>query len=370
MPTSSKLVAVVALLVGLLAGLALGPASAPPLPESKQDLVPSVQPDRAREQALRQELGLLREQLAARGRLLKSVTKQHIRRAAGPLTDSRKDESTGPEPASVRELVAAMDGMLADGSLFRSEVMAFVQGQLLEEMRGDQQALRWVVGRFRAAPGSPLGGQLAAVLGMIKDPEVERVGIELIRAGGSQASVEAGLELLGRLDIASPRTRRAMLALLSTDRRTAVVGAALDALKPAVTDPQEAREVILSITPLTAHRSAEVRRRAVIALAGWSRDAAGLAPVLRALRDQSATVRAGAAFALSRTRQPGQRGRLACTSIRPEAPGPGIAPSSSSKSVPSQVDKARGVRDRCPFGCERDLSPLRVWLRPQAALYY
>lgn len=197
---------------------------------------------------------------------------------------------------SAYDLVAAIEGMAGRPELFRQDVLDFVQERLLAELSTHPAALAWALDKFRANPDSEVGGMLAVVLGQLKDPEVEATALALARRGSP-----AGLDLLDRLDIVNPETHRAVLDLIRSGDEKILAGS-LYALHRGVPDPSETRETLATISPLASHTDVEVRRRAVIAIAEWATDAAGLDPVIRALQDPSVDVRAGAAFALSQTR--------------------------------------------------------------------
>lgn len=199
---------------------------------------------------------------------------------------------------TVQELFAALERMAANPATARRDLMDSVQAKLLHELRENPSALAWALGRFRATAGTEPGGLLAITLGLLKDPAVEALALELAGNGNRQQRL-AALELLDRLDIENRTTREAILRMLRTETDPELLAAALYTIPAGVPEPNEARAVTEALQPLTAHEDPEVRRRAVLAVAEWARDAAGLEPVLKALADFSVDVRAGAAFALA-----------------------------------------------------------------------
>lgn len=174
--------------------------------------------------------------------------------------------------------------------------------ELCERATSDPEVLSRLLDEFRLTAGTDRGEHLAIVLGQVKDPLVEQAAIALVKGGGGQAQRIAGLDLLDRLDIENEETRRVVLEVLWTEPSAEVQRAALYALHCGVPGPNARREVLGAVVPLTRSTDAEVRRRAVIAVAEWAPDAASLDPVLAALRDASPDVRAGAAFALGEVR--------------------------------------------------------------------
>lgn len=261
---------------------------------------------------LRQRLALAESKLQQAAAREQVNVARHVKRAAAaaagpdarPSEPPAHGEDAGPvgPGASVSELVQAIEGMAASKELFRPEVLDHVQGRLVAELLANPSALAAVLERFRACAGTDAGAMLAVALGQLKDPQVETLALDLARGGRSEGERLAGLELLDRLDIENPATRGAVLDLLRGEERPAVLGAALYALHRGVPEPAESRRAVAALAPLAANADAEVRRRAVVALGAWAADAASLQPVVAALLDPSADVRAGAAFALGQTR--------------------------------------------------------------------
>lgn len=204
--------------------------------------------------------------------------------------------------ATVQELVAALEGMMGNAALFEQDVLDHVHDRLAAEISANPAALQWLVGKFRSSIGSELAGMLAFPLGQVKDPVVESAALDLVRSRDSERHRLAGLELPQRLEIPGGETRHAVLGVLHGYGSPEVLSSALYALQRGVPDPEETRAALAAVAPLTLHADPEVRRRAVIAAADWAPDAAALEPVVRALGDPSPDVRAGAAYALSRSR--------------------------------------------------------------------
>jgi HEAT repeats len=177
-----------------------------------------------------------------------------------------------------------------------------VQAQLLGELAQNPQALAWAIEQFRNSLGSPEGAQLGAMLGTFNDPEIVQLARELQTSGSRNAQL-AGLELAARLQVGDAGLRAQALNLLgqsSNDRD--IAAAALYALKREPTAPAEQTAIVDGLLKSVGHADAEVRRRSAIALADWAQDGPSLTPVVRALNDVSVDVRAGAAFALGRSR--------------------------------------------------------------------
>lgn len=279
----------------VVAALALG-AAVGFLAGRRNGAVPPTASPRDREAAV------LRQRLALAEARLQDVAAEKYEEIRNRIdTEAPMPEESEAFPIektlrTVHDLVAAIEGMAGNPELFRQDVLDFVQDRLLAELRDNPAALAWALEKFRSNPDSEGSGMLAVVLGQLQDPEVEATALALARQGSL-----AGLDLLDRLDIENPETQRAVLDLLRTGDARILAGS-IYALHRGTPDPTETREALSTLTPLASHSDAEVRRRAILAIAEWAPDAASLDPVIRALQDSSVDVRAGAAFALSQAR--------------------------------------------------------------------
>jgi len=173
------------------------------------------------------------------------------------------------------------------------EKIGGVTPDLARELRSNPAMLRWALEELRRTAGTEAGELLAIVLGEVRDPAVEEAALELARAGHL-----LGFELLDRLNIENPRTRRAILDFVRTETRPEILGAAIYAIHRGVPSPAESGEVIGVLRPAAVHSDPEVRRRAVVALGEWG----DVESAVGGLRDSSVDVRAGAAFVLGRTK--------------------------------------------------------------------
>ncbi|MBI3272440.1 MAG: HEAT repeat domain-containing protein [Planctomycetes bacterium] len=238
---------------------------------------------------------------------------RHVRRSEPvPGASVGKPDSAAAEVAgagaagssSARELVRALEAAAASDRADRQDVLDQLQSRLVSECVARPEALAFCLERFRATAGSEAGALLAVALGQVKDAEVESAALDLARSGRGEAERLAGLELLDRLDVENPATRAGVLEILRGDASLRVQSAAIYALHRGLPEPADTRRTVTVLAPLAASADPELRRRAVVALAEWAPDAASLEPVLLALADPSPDVRAGAAFALGRTRVP------------------------------------------------------------------
>lgn len=213
------------------------------------------------------------------------------------------DEAHAPLPTSgnIDELLATLEARSED-ELFHPGAVDQAIEHLLQYLSTGDAALARLLQKFRTTGNDAFASLLAVALGMTRHPEVERVAIELALVGATDNKRLAGLELLDRLDTASPSAIRALVKILTSETDPEVLGAAVYALHRDAVPPSEIESITSSLKNLMSNSDPEVRRRASIALAQWARDEADLTPIVTALSDSSPDVRAGAAFALSESR--------------------------------------------------------------------
>lgn len=138
---------------------------------------------------------------------------------------------------------------------------------------------------------------LAAVLGRIHDPIVEKTALDLAERGQG-ANKAAAFDILDAFD--TPAALSPALRALQGTESVAVRRAALRAIpKPSGLDEDTAEEVIKQLTStLRTDEDPEARRRAALLLGDWQRSFADFWPVVEALsQDLDINVRAGCAFA-------------------------------------------------------------------------
>ncbi|RDH44054.1 HEAT repeat domain-containing protein [Zooshikella ganghwensis] len=219
-----------------------------------------------------------------------------------PEAEAQTSEVTEPPKALMaKDLFGQLEEALNQPSPYAESIQSALQAQLLYEMSHNPAALKWAITQFKNGLNTETGQILGALLGVIQDPEVEAASLELVEGSTSEEKI-AGLELMARLGIYGEKQRGHVIKLLSSTANKNVMGAALYALPKHPASPQETTQIINTLKPLTQNDDPELRRRAMIAVANWANDRENLDPVVDALQDNSADVRAGAAFALAQSR--------------------------------------------------------------------
>lgn len=184
----------------------------------------------------------------------------------------------------------------------------------------DPAALEQALGRLERGHDPDELELMAALLGRVRDPRVERLALRMATTDALPDRRRAGFEVLDGLDTLAAAP--AVLEALERERDVAVRRAALHAVPPpAGASERDATAVVGALERvLTGDDDPESRRRAAVALGAWGRPGAGLDAVVHALlRDPSVDVRAGAAWALevARSDDPAIRAALVQALGRP-----------------------------------------------------
>lgn len=172
-------------------------------------------------------------------------------------------------------------------------------GELEQRLLNDPEALKAAIARFPTLEKTHELELLAVVLGRVRDPEVEELGLRHASDSTNPARQAAAFDLLDALD--TPKAKDVALSALQRERDTTVRRAALRAVPPASgASEQEADDVVRTLTQiLDTDPDRELRRRAAVMLGTWHRTLAELNPVMQHLvSDQNVNVRAGCAFGL------------------------------------------------------------------------
>ncbi|WP_163831736.1 HEAT repeat domain-containing protein [Spartinivicinus ruber] len=207
---------------------------------------------------------------------------------------------TRPEQAII-DLFAKLESLAEHPTPFAEGLQQQLEAKLLQEIQQNPAALKWAIAKFRSNLSSIPGQMLGVLLGTIQDPEVEELSLELTGSTVKSEKV-AGLELMSRLGIFQQKQRDKILNVINSETDPEVLGAAIFAMQKHPTSPDDSRLIMDSFQSLSQHPNPELRRRSLIAIADWASDIDQLQPVVTALNDSSVDVRAGAAFALARSR--------------------------------------------------------------------
>ena len=218
--------------------------------------------------------------------------------------DAMADEQVTIEIATLEttETLNELQRMTDSPNLFNDELADTLQQRLYTKLDTDPMATRQVLDAFIRSPDSEMGQMLSSVLGLFKDAEIESAAMQLAGSGINADQRIAGLSLLRRLDIDNQASRQVVVKIIDTETDPEVVNAALYALKPTVASKQEAQKVLHALQRHLSSDDPETRRRSVIAYADWATGASNTQAIVNALYDDSVDVRAGAAFALSRSK--------------------------------------------------------------------
>ncbi|MDE1461285.1 HEAT repeat domain-containing protein [Spartinivicinus poritis] len=199
------------------------------------------------------------------------------------------------------DLFAKLESLAGHPTPFAEGLQQQLEAKLLQEIQQNPAALKWAIAKFRSNLNEIPGQMLGVLLGTIQDPEVEELSLELTGSTVKSEKV-AGLELMSRLGIFQEKQRDKILNVINSETDPEVLGAAIFAMQKHPTSPDDSQLIMDSFQSLSQHPNPELRRRSLIAIADWASSTDQLQPVVTALSDNSVDVRAGAAFALARSR--------------------------------------------------------------------
>ncbi|MCF7220689.1 hypothetical protein [Marilutibacter chinensis] len=171
---------------------------------------------------------------------------------------------------------------------------------LLDDAQSDSQALRGLIDALRMDPGSSTAEHLLSILGEVRDPAVEQLGLEMSIADDSQVQA-VGLDLLSRLGIAGQDTYELTRQLLADPTRDPeVLRSAIHALPDIPLPASEMNGTVARLGELSAtHADIGVRSESLFKLGALAKDANDLRPVIDALaRDRHIDERISAAMAI------------------------------------------------------------------------
>lgn len=226
---------------------------------------------------------------------------------AGESRGSQRPVLALPKPGTPLDLnkvfTAAKQAFAAPDDHHVAEAATAAAGELEMRLLTDPAALEAAMKRFPQLTDQAELEVLAAVLGRVRDPEVEQLAIRYAKDRSNLIRRAAALDILDALD--TPDARPVALDVLDEARDVNVRRAALRAIpEPQGASQDEAARVVATLTQILANDlDTELRRRSAVMLGTWARNQADLQPVINHLiGDNSIDVRAGAAFGLELSR--------------------------------------------------------------------
>lgn len=171
---------------------------------------------------------------------------------------------------------------------------------LLDNAEADDQALRGLIDALRLDPTSATAEHLLSILGEVRAPAVEQLGLEMAVSDDSQMQA-VGLDLLSRLGIAGQDTYDLTRQLLADPNRDPeVLRSAIHALPDIPLPASEANGTIARLGALAStHPDIGVRSESLFKLGALAKDAGDLRPLIDALAaDRHIDERISAAMAI------------------------------------------------------------------------
>ncbi len=169
---------------------------------------------------------------------------------------------------------------------------------LVERLRLDPALLQQLMDEFRQENDPTRKALLASVLGEVGGDEVTLLASELIFSG-SASERSVGLNLLQAVQPGNASARDIVSSMLSTEVEPDVLTQTLTVLaRPGDVDEASRAYLADQVAWLTTHEDVNVRGMSLDVLSRWSREGQHTDVFVRALDDESANVRASAAYAL------------------------------------------------------------------------
>ncbi|QDH70277.1 hypothetical protein [Marilutibacter alkalisoli] len=171
---------------------------------------------------------------------------------------------------------------------------------LLDDAENNSQALRGLIDALRMDPTSSTAEHLLSILGEVRDPAVEQLGLEMAISDDEEMQA-VGLDLLARLGIAGQDTYELTKQLLADpDRDPEVLRSAIHAMPDIPLPASEMDSTVSRLGELSStHADAGVRSESLFKLGAMAKDAGDIRPLLDALApERSVDDRISAAMAL------------------------------------------------------------------------
>jgi len=177
-----------------------------------------------------------------------------------------------------------------------------IKQNILNRSKQDPSTLNDLISLYEANLDNQLiKNELIDVLGAIKDPEVEQLGMKLARSS-DQATIIEGLDLLGQLSIPSNETLELTVQLLLQNQTDPnIILPAIHAMPTITISGNKRAEILQVLSGLSQHESEGVRSEALFAISKWAKTDQQLNPLIQALDSESTDNRISAIMAIQKS---------------------------------------------------------------------
>lgn len=215
-----------------------------------------------------------------------------------PDTDSANELTVNSALQSSRGVEASSVAVepLSDAEFLRLE----------QQLKNDEPLRLSLLEEFRYTTDPVRARQLAALLGPYDDPEILQVASELAYSGDPE-SINAGLDLLSRIQPRNSDARDIAIDLLNSGGNTKMLVASMNVLATPSRNASDSQLQSLNdnLNNLSNHYDATVRAQSLSLLGRWDQNSAVARDAFsRGLTDPDPSVRSSATFALNNINNP------------------------------------------------------------------
>jgi len=201
-------------------------------------------------------------------------------------------------------LLATLEAMVSDNvDGLRDQDINQIQQQLADLAGADDRVLTMMCTAYFEDPDAQQSQFIRQVLGTIRHPAVEGLGLALV-ANGEREQVIAGLDLIAELGIPNRNTFVPILQLMEQeDIDIEILSKSVQSLRPMALPQAESDRLLARLGELTRHENLGVRIESLFATARWAKSGTAVAPVVDALDSEIHEERVSAMMALKESTQ-------------------------------------------------------------------
>lgn len=202
------------------------------------------------------------------------------------------------------KLLATLEAMVTDNADgLRDQDINQLQQQLADLAATDDRVIAMMCAAYFDNPDAQQSQFIRQVLGTIRHPAVEGLGLALV-AADERENVLAGLDLIAELGIPNRNTFVPILQLMENeDVDIEILSKSVQSLRPMPLPRAESDRLLARLGELTRHENLGVRIDSLFATARWAKSGTAIAPVVDALASEVRQERVSAMMALKESTQ-------------------------------------------------------------------
>jgi hypothetical protein len=171
--------------------------------------------------------------------------------------------------------------------------------KLRDQAMADPAALRKLIQRYEAENNPAARESLRSIISSVDKPEAVAF-VTRLAGSNDPARRQEAYEMLQNAP-ESAQVRGVLKQALASEQNPAALVQAINALKPAATDPSESDAIVGQLRGLSQHADPTVRGQSLLQLAQWDKTGSGQDRYAQALSDPAPQVRQAAIFAIAQS---------------------------------------------------------------------